>query len=97
MDDLNCRLHRLEERIRTLERERENDQQTIKELQGEISSCKRRRNESGDQADEKLEEEPQKSRKCSHLGTWEEPIVLELRGEEICLRSCEVENSGRCK
>lgn len=85
MDNLNCRLHRLEERVGTLEREREKDQQIIKELQDEMSSRKRRRNESGDQADQKLEEELRKSRKCRHFGTWEEPIVLELRGEEICL------------
>jgi predicted nucleic acid-binding Zn-ribbon protein len=76
MDDLNRRLHHLEERVRTLERERENDQQTIKKLQDKISSRKRRRYESGDQADEKLEEE---SRKYRHLGTLEEPIVLEVR------------------
>ena len=81
MDDLNCRLHHLEERVGTLEREREKDQQIIKELQDEMSSRKRRRNESGDG------EEARKSRKCRHLGTWEEPIVLELRGEEICLRT----------
>jgi TolA-binding protein len=86
IDDIMYRLLRLEGRVRTLEKERENDQRTIMELQDEISSRKRR-NESGDQADKKLEEEPRKSRKCRHLGAWEEPIVLELRGEEICLRT----------
>ena len=102
IDDLSYRLLHLEElpmkydfrlledRVRRLENEREKDRRTIKGLQDEISSRKRRRNESGDYADEKLEEE---ARKCRHLGTREEPIVLELRGEEICLRTGHVKSS----
>jgi hypothetical protein len=71
--------------FRTLKRKRENDQQTIKELQDEICSHKRRINESGDYADEELEEESRKVRICRHLGTREEPIVSQDR-------SCEIES-----
>jgi hypothetical protein len=84
----------LEDRVRELEKERENDQRTIKGLQDEISSRKRRINESGGYADEMLEE-ARKLRKCRHLGTRKEPIVLELRGEEMCLWANYVKG-GRC-
>ena len=87
------RLLRLEDRVRTLEKERENDQRTIKKLQDDISSRKRRRNESGDYADKKLEEEAWKLR---HLGTREKPIVLELKGDEICLRTGHVKLNLSC-
>jgi hypothetical protein len=70
--------------FRTLERERENDQRTIKELQDEICSRKRRINESGDYANEELEES-RKVRKCRHLCTREEPTVSQDR-------SCEIES-----
>jgi hypothetical protein len=82
----------LEDRVRELEKEREKDQRTIKRLQDETSSHKRRMNESGDYANEKLEE-ARKLRKCRHLSTQEESIVLELRGEEIWLKAGHVNHS----
>jgi hypothetical protein len=54
---------------------------------------KRRINESGDYAGKNVEEEPRKMRKCRHLSIREEPIVLELIGEEICLRTGHVKSS----
>jgi hypothetical protein len=76
----------LEARVCKLEKERERNRRTIKQLQDEISSRKRRINESGGYIDEEVEQEPRKLRKCRHVDTWEKPIVLELRGEKICLR-----------
>jgi wobble nucleotide-excising tRNase len=75
----------LEARVCKLEKERERNRRTIKQLQDEISSCKRRINESGDYINEEVEEPPI-LRKCGHVGTWKKLIVLELRGENICLR-----------
>ena len=74
----------LENRVRILENEQEKDQRIIKKLQEEISSRKRSINEIGDCANDELEVPRMKMRKCRHL---EEPIVLELRGEEICFRA----------
>jgi hypothetical protein len=77
----------LEERVCILEKEQENNQQTIKELRDKISSCKRSINKIGDYTDDELGEPREKVRKYRHLGTREEPIVLELRGKEIYLRT----------
>lgn len=69
-----------------------------------MSSLKRITNEIKDRGDENYkEEEARKLRKCRHLGSGEELVILELRGEEIHLRTgywnwiILAENSGRCR
>ena len=51
-----------------------------------INQLKQRINESEDYINKEVEEELRKLRKCRYVGACKKPIVLELRGDKICLK-----------